>query len=293
LIALDLPRLLHSDVGLGEIRGGMGVSEFFPRSLESRLAQAPKQAPVHLGVLIEGADCVRSPDELAWWAERGVVAIGLSWARDSRYAAGNATPAEEDRGLTDLGRALVPTMDDFGLVHDLSHLSDKATDELLELTARPVMASHSNSRGVFSGPGASDQRHLRDRTIREIARRGGVIGLNLYKKFLREPPEGGWSAEIPAGVHQASIENAVRHIEHVCEVVGHRRAVGLGSDMDGGFGAQDMCEEIERPAHLERLAEALRGRGWSDSDITGFAHENWCRFFGSALSVTRTDRRPG
>lgn len=293
LIAMDLPRLLHADTGLGEIRGGMGVSEFFPRSLESRLAQSPKQAPVHLGVLIEGADCIRSPDELAWWAERGVVAIGLSWAHDSRYAAGNGTPADEDRGLTDLGRALVPAMDELGLVHDLSHLSDKAADELLDLTARPVMASHSNSRRLFAGSGATDQRHLRDETIREIAGRGGVIGLNLYKKFLRDAPEAGWRVDAPAGSNQASIGDAVRHVEHVCDVVGHRRAVGLGSDMDGGFGALDMCAGIERPAHLERLAEVLRDRGWSDSDVAGFAHQNWCRFFGSALSAVHSGRRPG
>jgi membrane dipeptidase len=235
--------------------------------------------PLHAGILVENADPIRGPDDLPWWVERGVVAVGLAWAQASRYAAGNATPAALDRGLTPLGRDMVRAMDDLGVVHDLSHLSDRAMDELLALTDRPVMASHSNCRALFKGQGAASQRHLRDETIREIAGRGGVIGLNLFRRFLRDEPAGGWDGPGQAGV-RASIDDALDHVEHVCAVVGHRGAVGLGSDMDGGFSSAEMCDGIDSPAGLPRLAEGLEQRGWSEAEIEGFASGNWRRFLG-------------
>lgn len=223
-------------------------------------------APLRLGILIEGADCIRSPEDLEWWRERGVVAVGLAWAKASRYAGGNST----ELGLTELGRALVREMDRIGVVHDASHLSDRSLRELLEMTDRRVMASHSNSRVLM---GTSNQRHLTDEAMREIAGRGGVIGLNLYSSFL-----------IPGGPkakgERATIEQAIAHVEHVCGVVGHRRAVGLGSDMDGGFTAAVLPAGIEHPRDLAKIAEGLRSRGWSDGEVEGFAWGNWARFWG-------------
>jgi membrane dipeptidase len=152
-------------------------------------------------------------------------------------------------------------------VHDASHLNDRSLDELFGATDRMVVATHSNSREVM---GDGRERHLTDGAIREIARRGGVIGLNLCSSFLHPSCWGGG---------RASIDDAVRHVEHVCEVAGDRAHVGLGSDMDGGFAADRLPEGIDAPADLARIAEALRGRGWSDGEIAGFARGNWARVF--------------
>lgn len=221
-------------------------------------------APLLAGILIEGADPVRSPDELSWWRDRGAIAIGLAWARPSRYSGGNMTPTQ---GLTDLGREIIPVIDELKLTHDVSHLSDVGMDELFSRTQAPVIASHSNCRALLD---PDNQRHLRDESIREIARRGGVIGLNLYGKFIDRPGR-------PAG--SATIPDAIAHIEHTCEVVGHRRAVGLGSDMDGGFGAAAMPAGIRSPIDLAGLADALAARGWSHSEVADFAWGNWARFW--------------
>ncbi|MCC6676172.1 MAG: membrane dipeptidase [Phycisphaerales bacterium] len=219
--------------------------------------------PLSLGILIEGADCILSPADVAWWKDRGVVAIGLAWARQSRYAGGNST----ETGLTDLGRAIIPEIDRAGVVHDCSHLSDRSLAELLDLAAGPVMASHSNCRALI---GADNQRHLTDAAIRAIAQRGGVIGLNLFSKFLIPGP--------PTD-RRATIDQALAHIEHICSLLGHTRGVGLGSDMDGGFSRDILPEGIDRPRDLERLAEGLSRRGWRDSDIDAFAWGNWARFW--------------
>jgi membrane dipeptidase len=227
----------------------------------------PGPRPLRLGILIEGADPIRSPDDVAWWKRWGVVAVGLAWWKPSRYAGGNGTHL----GLSDAGRDLVAALDAEGIVHDVSHLSDRALADLYGATDRPVMASHSNCRAHFPPqPGLALQRHLTDEAIREIARRGGMIGLNLYSKFL---------APGIAEDGRATVDDCVRHVEHVCEVVGHRRAVGLGSDMDGGFSGARLPAGIDRPRDLDRLADALRARDWCDADIQAFAWGNWARFW--------------
>jgi membrane dipeptidase len=228
--------------------------------------------PLTIGILIEGADVIEGPAELGWWKERGVVSVAMAWWKDSRYATGNGHDVNGPNaniGLTILGRELAKEMDRLGVVHDVSHLSDRALDELLSMTSKPVIASHSNSRGLLGDP--KNQRHLTDSAIKEIAKRGGMIGLNLYSKFLNatcaEPPR------------RASIDDCVKHVERVCDLAGGRGSVGLGSDMDGGFSAARLPEGIDLPEHLTRLSDALSLRGWSDREVQGFAHGNWARFW--------------
>lgn len=277
-IGIDLARLFKGDPGVGEVRTGMGVSQPVPFTPEQRLAKLPAKPPLHIGILMENADPIRSPDDLAWWQSRGVCAVGLAWAKPSRYADGNMSPG----GLTDPGRALVKEMDRLGVVHDASHLSDRSLGELLDLTDRPVIASHSNCRALVDG---INQRHLTDEAIRHIEARAGVIGVNLFSKFLRrrtgvEVSASPWSAPGSRGPEaRATIDDCIAHIDHVCSLVGHTRCIGLGSDMDGGFGADGLPRGINAPRDLSRLADALNARNWSDDDIAGFAWKNWAKFW--------------
>ncbi len=226
-------------------------------------------ATVRLGILMECADPIRGPAELQWWAERGVIAIGMAWARGSRYAAGNGAPScNSEHGLTKLGRALVPEMDRLGIIHDASHLSDRALADLLALTSKPIMASHSNCRALLD---PSNQRHLTDESIKAIASRGGVIGLNLYAKFIRKDLKEG---------DRPTVSEAINHVEHICQLVGHHRAVGLGSDLDGGFSALKLPQGISDPWGYQLLADELVRRGWSEERVHAFAWGNWARFWG-------------
>ncbi|MCH7791684.1 MAG: membrane dipeptidase [Planctomycetes bacterium] len=225
--------------------------------------------PIALGVLIECADPIRVPDELSWWVERGVVAVGMAWWKSSRYAGGNGT----DGPLTAMGRELAQAMDELGVVHDLSHLSQRATDQLLAATDKPVIASHSNCRALIDG---DNQRHLTDETIAEIGRRGGVIGLNLCSPFLVQAGDAGG----PASGTRATIDDCARHVEHICAIQGDRRGVGLGSDMDGGFSADRLPVGITTPSDLNLIPDALKERGWTEDELRGFRFDNWSRFFG-------------
>lgn len=241
----------------------MGLIEFFGDKPD------PESSPgkIRLGILMEGADPIIEPHHLSFWAGRGVVAISLSWAVESRYAGGNSTSV----GLSDLGRQLLDEMARLNIVLDLSHLSERATYDALDRTDVRICATHSNCRSLLgekNNPGW--QRHLDDDTIRAIAGRGGVIGLNLFKPFVQWPL---------AEVARPAIAKAVDHIDHVCQLVGSARHSGIGSDIDGGFGANSWPEGIDRASQLSRVLDELSSRGYSDEDIRAIAHDNWAGFF--------------
>ncbi len=245
---------------------GGGAIDLLPR----RGAPAsPPTASLQLGILMECADPILQPDDLPEWADAGVIAIGMAWWHQSRYAGGNGS---DNAGLTDLGRALVPIMDEHNVVHDLSHLSQRATDELLALTDAPVIASHSNCRTLLPG---DNHRHLADDTIREIARRGGVIGVNLVAKFL-DPTLAASKDPIPG---DATIDQLCDHIERICQLAGDRAHVALGSDMDGGITANDLPKGIDTPTDLRKITDTLASRGWPHEDRGAFAWGNWARFW--------------
>jgi membrane dipeptidase len=277
---LDLRKALRVDPHLGTVRAGMGVAESLPDDPVARLARTYQRdknpGPITLGILVENADPIRSPDDLAWWVDRGVVAIGLTWARPSRYSGGNMNP---ELGLTDLGRAMIDAMDAQGVTHDLSHLSQRATDELLEHTNAVVVASHSNCRAIVD-PSGKNERHLTDETIVEIGKRGGVIGINLFGIFLRVKENG-----------RATIDDVVEHIERMADLMGRRDGLGLGTDMDGGLSANDLPEGIASPADSHKILDSLNERGWSPREVEGFAYRNWAEFFGrTSRAAERAER---
>lgn len=221
-------------------------------------------APLALGILMEGADPITNADEVAWWADQGVIAISLAWALGSRYAGGNS----QKTGLTAEGKDVVRAIDAAGVIHDLSHLSDQAMDDLLSMSDGRVIASHSNARALLGG---KNQRHLRDETIAEIAHRDGVIGINLYAAFL-DPGFDKTKKRPP-------LRTALEHTLHIASIAG-RDKVCLGTDMDGGFAATDLPEGVNEPSDLHTLLDMLRGEGWSEAEVAGFAGGNWARVMG-------------
>lgn len=210
-------------------------------------------------LLMEGADPIRHPDEALWWHRRGIRLVGLTWATGSRYAGGNSKPGP----LTPEGRDLVAALDELGIIHDLSHLADEAESQLLELTDRAVVASHSNVRSLLDG---KNERHLTDEVIKEIGKRGGIVGLNLCTNFIVTHKK------------RASLDETLAHIERTAELMGHRRGVGLGSDMDGGFGADLLPIDINQPKDMPMLTQGLANLEWTKEDVDGFACSNWLDF---------------
>lgn len=217
--------------------------------------------PLEVVLLLEGAAGIRKVEDLTDFYAHGIRILALTWVGENQWAGGDQSGGDvTTEGLKLLGRA-----DDLGMVHDVSHLSQRAFWTVLENTHRPKIASHSNCRGLLPGK-QHPERHLSDQQILALANIDGVIGINLFAKFL-----------VSAG--PATLADVVRHIEHIVQLTGRTDIVGLGSDMDGGFSALDLPAGITRPADLWKICEALASSGFTDHQIEQFAWNNWDQFF--------------
>ena len=170
-------------------------------------------------------------------ARAGVVMVTLTWNGENAIGSGSQT----DHGLTAFGREAVRELIRWGIVLDVSHLNDRGFWDLMEETDGPVAASHSNARAM-----CPHRRNLTDRQAREIARRGGLVGLNYYSPFLRSD---GRAAEF---------EDVYRHAAHFLEL-GLEHCLALGSDFDGADlpPCLDGCEKVPE---LGRYLEEKLGR---------------------------------
>ncbi|TET49782.1 MAG: peptidase M19, partial [Anaerolineales bacterium] len=218
--------------------------------------------------ILEGADPIREPAEAEMWFERGLRGIGLAWRAGSRYAGGDGQPGR----LTDSGRELLEVMANLGLMLDVSHLAEESLQEALDRFAGPIIASHSNPRARVEGP-----RQLSDEMIRRLAERGAVMGIVPFNPFLKN----GWRKGDPRdGITAATVAGA---IDHVCQVVGDDLHVGLGSDFDGGFGAESAPAGFDTIADLQRLGDALSEMGYGEEQIAAVLAGNWLRLLRESL----------
>lgn len=218
--------------------------------------------PVGLVILMENAECVRTPGELAEWFELGVRIIGPAWA-GTRFCGGTLEPGP----LTSEGYALLDGMADLGFVLDLSHMDEKAALQALDTYPDAIIASHSNAKALLKD--TESNRFLSDDVIRGLIERNSIIGIIPYNRFL----DPNWKS---SDSRQAiPLELVVSQIDYICQLAGSAQHVALGSDFDGGFGLQSVPAEIESVADLQKLAPLLAQKGYTNNDITAIMGENW------------------
>lgn len=203
-------------------------------------------------MLMEGADPVETPSQLGAWADRGVRIIGPAWGA-TRYSGGTGAPG----GLSEIGRQLLKAMRRKGVILDLSHMADQAVADAFANWRGPIMASHSNARAIVPG-----DRQITDGTAAEVARRGGILGVSFYQHHLRK-----------AG--RATLADVVRHVVHLARAAGGPEHVGLGTDLDGGFGSK--YAPLRDLSELKCLPGLLR-RDFSASQVDGIMGGNWVDF---------------
>ncbi len=225
--------------------------------------------PVGIVISMEGADPIASPGELGDWHDAGVRIIGLTHYGPGRYAGGTNTTV----GLGDEGPSLLAAMEAAGIALDLTHCSDPATSEALELYHGTVLASHSNARALVPR-----QRQLTDEQILAIADRGGVIGAAL-DCWMLDPD---WVHGQPE--NDVTLARVIDQIEHVCTVTGSTAHAGIGSDLDGGFGREQTPIDVNTIADLGAVAGLLRDRGYAEADVESIMHANWLHLLARILS---------
>ena len=166
-------------------------------------------------------------------ARDGVGMLTLTWNGENPLGSGHAT----DHGLSPLGRAAVPRLEEAGILIDVSHLNDPGFYQMLDVASRPFVASHSNARSVCGHP-----RNLADWQIREMISRRCLIGLNYCIDFLQEDGK-------------PELEDLLRHIDHFLEL-GGEDWLALGSDFDGA----DLPSFLNSPTQAAGLYSELAER---------------------------------
>jgi membrane dipeptidase len=236
-----------------------------------RLASSSERATLPIGTVLsmEGADPILSVADLDYWWGQGLRAIGLSHYGYGRYAAGTAVEGP----LTADGAALLAHMQRLGMALDVTHLADQSMVEALNRFEGHVWASHHNCRALVPW-----QRQLTDEQMRRLVERNAVIGIAfdaimLYRGWVR----GQTSSEV------LDISAAADHVDHICQIAGGVQHVGIGTDLDGGYGTEQTPRDLKSIADVHKLADILSARGYNSSDLDAIFHGNWLRKLRQAL----------
>ncbi|MTI48062.1 dipeptidase [Sporosalibacterium faouarense] len=158
-------------------------------------------------------------------------------------------------GLTHFGREVVKEMNRLGIIVDVSHLSEKSFWDVMDITDKPLIASHSCAYNI-----CQNDRNLKDNQIKAVSKLNGVIGVNYFTKFLENEPE------------KANVNSIVNHIEYIANL-GGIDCVGLGSDYDGA----KVPEDVSDISQIYKISDEMRKRGFKEEDINKVMGNNFAR----------------
>ncbi|WOI53438.1 dipeptidase [Parvularcula sp. LCG005] len=235
-----------------------------------------------------GAPVEDSLDNLDHFYERGVRYITLAHSRANQISDSSYDINRPWDGLSPFGEEVVARMNDLGIMVDISHISDAAFFDTLEIVRAPVIASHSSARKFTGG----FERNMSDDMIKKVGENNGVIMINFgssfltteyrdwvaaggvaYQKYLtdnglerseelQEEFGAQWRAENPAPF--ADVDDVLDHIDHVVDLIGINH-VGLGSDYDGV--GDSLPAGLKDASTYPNLVQGLMDRGYSKRDI--------------------------
>lgn len=241
-----------------------------PEDTEPDQDQIKPDLPVGLVLLMENGEGVRDVNELPSWWDAGLRILGPAWT-GTRFCGGTREPGP----LTRDGFELLEAMADLGLILDLSHMDPYAAMQALEAYPGQMICSHANPQAMV--PGLDSNRFLPDELISAMIERDVVIGAVPYNLFLHPNWVRGMRREL------VGLERFAAAIDHICQIAGDTRHVGIGTDFDGGFGWQHVPHEINTIADLHKVAPLLLEKGYSQADLEGIFSGNWLAVLQSAL----------
>jgi membrane dipeptidase len=186
----------------------------------------------------------------------GVRSIGLTWNQRNAIADG-VGEGQTGGGLTRFGKKVVKLMNQLGMAVDVSHLSEASFWSVLDVSEKPIWASHSNVYQI-----CPHVRNLNDQQIKALVKMGGVMGMNFYPAFIHQ--------EVP------SLEKLIDHIDYISNLVGSSKNICLGSDFDG---IEEVIPGLEDLGMLTALTEGLLRRSYKEDDIKGILGSNMFNFF--------------
>jgi len=228
--------------------------------------------PIGYILSLEGADSLVNVDYLHQAHAYGLRAVGPAHYGPGRYAQG--TDASGLMGKE--GRALLREMEKLNIILDATHLCDDSFWEALDHFNGPVWASHNNCRTLVH-----HNRQYSDEQIKALIDRGAVIG-GAFDAWMMVP---GWQrGKSDPKEMNCNLDVLIDHLDHICQLAGNAKHVGIGSDLDGAFGREQCPYDLETIADLQKLTDKLAKRGYNDADIEGIMHRNWLDFLRRAWS---------
>jgi membrane dipeptidase len=245
------------------------------------IRNAKRDGKIAFVICLEGASPLEGEiSYLRNFYRLGLRCLGLT--HDVRNAVGDGIREISGGGLTHFGVRVVEECNRLGIVIDVSHLSDRGTEDVLARSVHPIIASHSNARALCSTP-----RNLPDSLIKSIADGGGVIGFHALQALVTEKPN-------------VTFDDLFRHIVHIAEI-GGVDCIGIGPDLmenwdpalfkavsarsstiEGiavGRLEYNYPEGMASNADLPNLTKALLEFGFAKEDVSKFLGGNFMRVF--------------
>jgi membrane dipeptidase len=246
------------------------------------IQKARKEGKIALLITMEGAEPLGTDlNLLRVFYELGVRSIGLTHARSNATGHGGifAPSGSSQEGLSGFGRDLVRECEALGVIIDLAHINPAGFNDILSMTTKPPIVSHTNVRRYYD-----IERNISDEQIKLVGERSGVIGIN--------------SVLVSSKKKESTLDRYVDHIEHVANLIGID-GVAIGFDFFEFIYSQwpesakkDLAEKLTTPhfipelrnhSHVDNLTRKLIERGFSDQQIEKILRGNWLRIFKERL----------
>ncbi|MCK8104090.1 MAG: dipeptidase [Pseudoalteromonas tetraodonis] len=236
--------------------------------------------------------------------DRGVRYITLAHSQSNHISDSSYDIRRKWKGLSPFGKELVKEMNNIGMLIDVSHISDDAFYQVMELSNTPVIASHSSLRKYTPG----FERNMNDDMLLALKKNGGVIQINFGSSFVTSKA-GSWYDQLKSKKQTiteegkkvakdfdamyraknpfpfASLEQVLDHIDHVVKLIGIEH-VGIGSDYDGV--GDSLPIGLKDVSSYPNLVQGLMDRGYSDTDIKKILSGNTLRVWKQAEQYAKS-----
>ena len=238
-------------------------------------------------------------DNLRYFYDRGIRYLSLSHSKSNHLSDSSYDDNRQWNGISEFGKETVLEMNRLGIMVDVSHVSDEAFWEIVEISEAPLIASHSSARHFTPG----FERNMSDEMIVALAKTGGVIQINFGSTFITQTARDYGDARMAAGrayleenpeltesylyrefpeiyaaehgpLPYATVDDVIDHFDHVVELVGIDH-VGIGSDYDGV--GDSLPTGLKDVSSYPNLIAGLLKRGYSEEDIRKILGENLLR----------------
>jgi membrane dipeptidase len=273
-VALDQIARLYAETAASE---HFAICKSFREIQEAR-----ETGKIALLITMEGIEPLGTDlNQLRAFYELGVRSIGLTHARSNAAGHGGIFEASgsPQEGLTVFGREVVRECEVLGVIIDIAHINPAGFDEILSITAKPPIVSHTNVRRYYD-----IERNISDEQIKIIGERHGVIGVN---SILVSPRE-----------EESTLDRYVDHIEHIANLIGID-GVGIGFDffefiyrqwpesrqkeLAAKFATPHFIPDLRNHSHTRSVTRRLIERGFSDEEIEKILRNNWLRILKELL----------